>query len=824
MTSFEGQTGPDGMIHFPDGSVAVPQQMPAEAPEARSETVNLAQSMRPEELRTLGLRLKDAIEADQQSQDVFMSSVANILQVLGINAVNLAEGGLNKGQAGTRTDTICSSALFETLLDLTATVMSSILPGKSPVTCQILGEPTPDLEAAAYRKAAFFNAWLQVEDKGFEKELRRIVVWSILTGSVYCKVYVDSVLDRPTVRMIRPQDFIINRDLSSHLSAVRKTQVHRMTAKEMAVRKANGDFLDEVIRPDEGGDDDGPVTFALGAISGSTQAHNTTDDKDDRVYRLYECHVETVIPGDRKAGRKKIPSPYIVMLDADSGKVLRVERNWKEEDPNRARRECFVNFSFLPSLDGEGYGLIQTSGASAQVSTEILRELIRAGSYASMPGGFVTSVLNKGKTSVSPQPGEFVDLRTNVPLTQAVMALPFKEPSQALFELKNQIEDSIRRPSAIINHKVADMQGNAPMGSTLAILESLQKVPNFVLQGYHQSFFEVLNLLNECFFDWLSDDTPYPFKVPGQAAVMMRSDFTPHLQVLPACDPTLQSGAYRLMRAEMILANALKAPDLHNMLEVEKLFYKNLQIPEEQINQLLKPDPSTLPPPPPPPCVDPVTENSMLASHAPVKVYPAQDHDAHIVVHKALLSNPDIGQNPALASAIQAHVYEHIVASQAMTLQMRAGIQIPENPQDVPLEIQNQIAVQAAQVLQAEQQQQQAGPSPDMLNAQAAMTAAEAEQQMVQVKAQQAQLEAQLEAQIKEQQMALEHRKVDLEEMRLRQDQSWKEQKLSLDEAVAQGKDARDAAKTELDLRKGEVDLVTRSQNLALHQVKGEGA
>lgn len=785
-----------GVRYFPDGSAAIETAPRAPAPPPQAEE-NLAFVLSPEELKRIGYNLLESIQQDKESQQQFLGSVGDALKILGIDAVRIMDGGLDTGETG-KARNINSSALFETLLDLTATIMSSIYPTRNPVSCQILGVSTEELEEASLRKGNFFNAWLQYSDKGFDKELRRIVFWSILTGSIYCKVYIDSVLGRPTVRMIPLDRFIVNRDLSSHLAAVRKTQVHEMSAREYHVRKRNGEYRDIRIQPESPMEDGvNPVRDSLAEISASPTPGSESEDY--KVYNLYECHIETVIAGDPQAEGAQIPLPYIITLDEVTGDILRITRNWDDNDPLKRRKESFVNFSFLPSLDGEGYGLIQTSAASAQTASEILRELITAGSYASMPSGFISPLMHKKGVSLTPAPGKFIELQTQGPIEQSISPLPFKEPSNTLLELKTQLEDSVRRPSAIINHKVAEMTPQAPMGSTLALLESLHKIPNFILQGYHQSFGEVLMLLNETFYNWLPDNAEYPFKVPGQNQVMMKADFQPHLQVMPSSDPTLQNSGYRLMRADLILNNALKMPDLHNMREVEKLFYKSLQIPEDDIEHILAPDPHNQEPPP---ALDPISENGRILQSQPVKVYIPQDHQAHIEVHKSLTQSPDVENNHQMMGAIQAHIYEHMAFHEQQVLAQKTGINLPEDPASLPMEAQNQIAQAAAQALGGSAPEGPP-PNPDLINAQAAMVSAEAEKNMVEVRARQAELEAETH----NNKLMLDKEKLDLERAKVEVDQNIKAKKLVEDSDMARSKDNRDAIKTDVDVRKGEMEV-----------------
>jgi hypothetical protein len=593
--------------------------------------------------------------------------------------------------------------------------------------------------------------------------------------------------------MIKPEDFIVNRDVSSHLSATRKTQIHRMDQREFDIRKLIKEYKDVDILPTNlVGDNDNPIKEQLDEISGYDSTNSRSNSNDS--YEIYECHVDYTIPKDPLVGDFDIPLPYIITLDAKSGTVLRIQRNWKKDDFLKKKREYFVNWSLLPSLDGEGYGLVQYAGSQAQAATVITRQLIKSGMYSNFPGGVYQAGLRLENNTLRPMPGEFLPIQTGgVPISQSIQPLPYKEPSGALNELKNQIEDNIRKPSAIINQKVSEMVPRAPVGSVLAMLESMQKVPNFVLQGYHKAFQNMLELFNERFAEWLPSDKPYPFSVPGGNHVIMKSDFDAKIQVIPSSDPSLQNSTYRFMRAEIILNNARQGADVHDMRYANELFYKNLGLSVDEIHKLIlppSPKPEEVPPPVP---LDPITENQNFLNGKAVTAGLDQDHDAHILVHQTLQNNPIASADPAILAAVDAHVKQHAAFKILVQAQATLGFQMPQDPSQLPVELQNQIAVLAAQQAQQEAQaaanQQQQAQDPALITAQAMMDD-------VKVK----ELQANLRAEIDKMKLTLDQQRLNLEYEKMRLENQTKEKEFQLKIISAEGKQQIDEQKVQVDL------------------------
>lgn len=783
---------------FPDGS-AVVEELPPQGEKSfqdpNNHDENLAATLPSHIVKLLGYSLCDAIEEDVESQEDYLESIADVIKYLGIMPpqTNESEDLPFKGAS-----TIYSMALFESALDLLASAMASLLPSNSIVDCVINGEASDEIKDRAYRKKTYFNYYLSRVAVEFKKEHKRALFWAIITGSCYKKVYIDPILGRPTSMYISPEDFIVNREFSTHLAASRKTHILHMDEREVEIRKKEGIYVDEKVFTIDTQGEESVVKEQLNEIAGYSPTYNTKDNS----YKIYECHVDYRIKEDILAPEFDLPLPYIISIDAESKKILRIQRNWESGDFLKKKKEYFVNYSMLPSLDGEGYGLMHYGGRQAEAATSITRQLINAGTYANFPGGVYMSGIRLENNNLRPAPGEFVPVQTGgLPVGQAIEALPYKEPSPALSGLLEKIEDGIRKPSAIINQKVAEMTPRAPMGSVLAMLESLQKVPNAILQGFHESFQHELMLFNERFAEWMPEGGHYPFKVPEGEMAIMRNDFLDNIVVIPASDPALQNSTYRFMQSEIILNQARQNADIHNLRYAYEYFYKNMGLSPEDIQNLLpkpKEAEETIP-------LDPITENQNLMTGKPAKAGIAQDHDAHELVHSLISSDPNA--TPEIKAAAQAHIQEHKALKFLVDMQAQIGFEMPEDSAKIPVEQQNKIAVAAAEVAkqQLEQmQQEQAANQPQQPIDPAIVMMEEVKQ-----RAQQAQAKHEVDM-----------LKLEIEREKLMAEQEKTQAQFEEKQRELQAKLEVEQLKAELENKDIELNHVIKEKDLALKEIK----
>lgn len=790
------QGNQSSIIRFPDGTAVVGPNEDESAlypnkinPDKHDE--NLALVLDENELRDIGNSLKHLIEEDISSQDQFFESVSKIIEYLGLTLTSEGEKDELPYEGAA---SIYSPAMFESALDLIASAKSALYPNDNMVDTVILGEANEQLQDIAYRKKAFFNYYFDNVAKEFRKESIRTIFWAAIAGSAYKKVYICPVMGRPVSNFIPIRDFIVNREHSSHLASNRKTHILRINSREFQLRIMSGMYRDiNIMQQEDRTDNTNSIQEQLDQLSGYESSNKSYEDNG---YKIYECHVDYRIKSD-PAANINIPLPYIISIDATSAKVLSIYRNWKKEDFLKKKREFFVNYSLLPSLDGEGYGLVNYAGRLAEAATSLTRQLINAGTYANFPGGVYQSGIRLENNNIRPAPAEFQPVQTGgLPIDQCFMALPYKEPSPSLLALKNEIEDNIRKPSAIINQHIMDVAPRAPQGSVLLMLENLHKIPNAIMLNFYESLTNELGLFDDRFAEWLPDDQPYPFMVPGGHNIIMKEDFNVGIQVKPSSDPTKQNSAHRFLVSEIVINKAREAPEVHNMEAVYRYFYKNVGLSEEEMNKLLSPKKEETPPPQP---MDPVSTIMALTQGKPTTAAVWQDHHAYnMIIDLWMQQNP---QNPNIPAA-QSLKSQHEAMQYMVDVYAKLNMAPPEDPSQITPDQQNQLAISVAQIKMQEAQEaaEKAGPPPEP-----PLDPARVMMEDSIMKNQMAHEKHQLEAQ----RLELENQKMQMEFM-------IKEQEFNLKAEVQSLKQALDEQKSKIELMKitHDQELKERDQSL----------
>lgn len=787
------------IVRFPDGTVAVGPSEDEQAlypnqidPDHHDE--NLALVLNESELRDIGNSLKNAVEEDIESQEQFFEAIAKIIEYLGLTLTSEAD---KEDLPFKGASSIYSSALFESALDIVASAKGAIFPTTNMVETVVLGNADDHLQDIAYRKKEFFNYYFDMVANEFRKEALRTVFWATIAGSAYKKIYICPVLGRPVSHFIPIEDFVVNRAHSSHMSSSRKTHILKINDRELKIRVMTGMYRDiSIMKQEDSSSGVDVIQEQLNQLSGYDPSHH---NRDDASYTIYECHVDYRIKSDPACGEYDIPLPYIISLDEQSGKVLSIRRNWKKDDFLKKKREYFVNYSLLPSLDGEGYGLVNYAGRLSEAATSLTRQLMNAGTYANFPGGVYQSGIRLENNNLRPAPGEFVPIQTGgLPVGDCVQSLPYKEPSSALNDLKNQIEDNIRKPSAIVNQKVSEMAPRAPQGSVLAILENLQKVPNAIIQNFHESFSRELELFNERFAEWLPENQPYPFIVPGGKHVIMKADFEADIQVIPSSDPSKKNSTHRFMLSEIVINNAKEAPDIHNMQYAFKYFYKNLGLSDEDITQLLSPKKEEKQDVPP---MDPVSTIMALTQGQPTHAAVWQDHDAYITIIDLWMQNNQENPNVPAAAALKA---QHEAYKYLVDVYAKLNMAPPEDPSQLTPEQQNQLAVAVAQIKMQEAQEasEAAGPLPEPPMDPARVMLED----------------AQMKAQAAHEKNDLDRTRLEFERQKAQMEFSLKEQEFNLKSQIQALKQANDEQKAQIESFKTEHEQMLKERDQLLKE------
>jgi len=676
-----------------------------EEPSDKDFDANLAEYMGEDALQTLASELVSDFDDDISSRKDWMQTYVDGIQLLGMKIEERSEPW--EGACG-----VYHPLLSEALVKFQAETIMETFPAAGPVKTQIVGKETQEKKDAAERVADDMNYQLTDVMQEFRPEHERML-WGLgLSGNAFKKVYYDPSIGRQVSMFVPAEDLVVPYGATDLANSPRVTHVMRKTPNELRKLQVAG-FYRDIEMPD-------PVDSFDEVEKKIAEKMGFKASTDDR-YKILEMQVDLDLPGyeDEEDGEPTgIALPYIVTIDKANGIVLSIRRNWRPEDEHKKKRAHFVHYGYIPGFGFYCFGLIHLIGAFAKSGTSILRQLVDAGSLANLPGGFKTRGLRIKGDDTPISPGEFRDV--DVPsgtMRDNILPLPYKEPSQVLAQLMNQIIEEGRRFASAADMKISDMSAQAPVGTTLAILERTLKVMSAVQARIHYSFKEELRLLRDIIRDYTPDTYTYE---PVEGSPRAKKSDYDNIDVIPVSDPNAATMAQKITQYQAVLQLAQGAPQIYNLPKLHRqmldvLGIKNAQqlvkLPEDQ-----KPE-------------DPITENTNVLMMKPVKAFLYQDHQAHIAVHMAAMQDPKImqlvGQNPqaqAMQAAMMAHINEHVAYEYRKQMEMRMGIELPFHPDEdssderaMPQELEvrvSQMAAQAAQQMlqqnQQEAQQQQA--------------------------------------------------------------------------------------------------------------------
>lgn len=730
------------MVTLDDGSVEITL-----IPDAGSSLLdtpfdaNLAEFLDDGVMASMASELLGQVEADINSRKDWADTFVKGLEVLGFKYEDRTDPWI--GSCG-----VFSTVLAEAVIRFQAETMSETFPAMGPVKTKILGEITREKEDAATRVRADMNYELTEVMVEYRPEHERMLYTLGLAGSAFKKVYFDPGYGRQVSLFIPPEDVIVPYGASHIETAERVTHVMRKTENELKRLQASGFYRDVDLGE--------PVPYHSDIEEKKAEEGGYSLTDDDR-YALYEVHADLVIDGlDDEDGLAK---PYVVTLDKGTGKVLAIRRNWNPEDPLHLKQQFFVHYVYVPGFGFYGLGLIHIVGGYARAGTSLIRQLVDAGTLANLPGGLKTRGLRiKGDDTPIP-PGEFRDV--DVPsgtIKDNIMTLPYKEPSQTLLALLNQITEEGRRLGAISDMNISDMSANAPVGTTLALLERTLKPMAAVQSRVHYAMKQEFKLLKKLIAEYAPMQYTY---VPDRGEPRARQADYAMVEVIPVSDPNSSTMAQRVVQYQAVLQMAQGAPQIYDLPQLHRQMIEVLGV--KNADKLVPTKDDITP-------SDPVSENMAVLVGKPVKAFIYQDHDAHIATHQAFMQDPQIaafiGQNPAaqqIQAALMAHIAEHVAFSYRAQIEAKLGVPLSEPGKEMPKEAEvllSQVMAQAAaQVTQQKQQQ-------------AAQQAAQQQMQdpMVQMQMQELQLkgaEVQRKAQKDAADVALAQEKLDVERQRI---------------------------------------------------------
>ena len=642
---------------------------------------NLAELLDDAELMRISNQLVDGIEKDKSSREDWERTYTDGLKYLGMKFDDERSEPF-EGASG-----VIHPLLGEAVTTFQAQAYKELLPSGGPVKTQVIGAYDSAVEEQAQRVKEFMNYQIVHVMEEFDEELDQMLFYLPLAGSAFKKVYYDEGLGRAVSKFVAPEDLIVPYFTTDLETCPRITNVVKMPENEVKKLQAIGFYRRIEI---ETGDDEQTTSDAKEEINKLTGLEPSYDTGE--VSLLYEVHCNLEIDGFEDVDADGMPTgvklPYIVTIDANSNEVLSIRRNFVENDPLKNKIEYFVHFKFLPGLGFYGFGLTHMIGGLSKASTSILRQLIDAGTLANLPAGFKTRGIRIRDEDTPIQPGEFRDVDApGGSLRESIQPLPFKEPSGTLLNLLGILVDGGKKFASIAEINTGQGNPNAPVGTTLALLERSTKVLSAIHKRLHNSQKKEIKLLAQVFKEYLPPE--YPYAIAGGQANIKLNDFDERVDIFPVSNPDIFSQSQRIAMAQEMMQLVQSNPEVHGpsgIYESYKRMYAAIGV--DNIDKILQPPPPTDPKP-----TEAGFENNKLLLGQQAQAFGQQNHDAHIASHIALLQTPPVQMNAQVQALIHSHIMQH--------LQMKADA-LAE--QQMPPEIQQQFQ-------QLQQQAQQASPA-----------------------------------------------------------------------------------------------------------------
>jgi len=677
------ESGSEGFEMQEDGS-AILGQTDSEEMETGFDS-NLAEVIDASDLRTISNELVAGIEKDKGSREDWESTYTDGLKYLGMK-FDAERSEPFAGASG-----VIHPLLGEAVTTFQAQAYKELLPSGGPVKTQVMGAYSSMLEEQAQRVKDFMNYQITHVMEEFDEELDQMLFYLPLAGSAFKKVYYDENLGRAVSKFIAPEDLIVPYYTTDLESCTRITNVIKMAENDVRKLQASGFYRKIDLETGENSNSFTDVKEEINKLSGMEPTYD-----DGEVSLLYEVHCNLELEGyedmDEDGEPTGVKLPYIVTLDTHSSEILSIRRNYKEDDTLKKKIEYFVHFKFLPGLGFYGFGLTHMIGGLSKASTSIMRQLIDAGTLANLPAGFKTRGIRIRDEDTPIQPGEFRDVDApGGSLRDSIQPLPFKEPSATLLNLLNILVDSGQKFASIAEINTGQGNPNAPVGTTLALLERSTKVLSAIHKRLHNSQKKEFRILSKVFQEYLPPE--YPYAIANNESSIMLSDFDEKVDIFPVSNPDIFSQSQRIAMAQEMMQLVQSNPQVHGpsgTYEAYKRMYAAIGV--DNIDQILTPPPPTDPTP-----LEAGFENNQLLLGQQAQAFPQQNHDAHISIHMSLLNTPPVQMNAQVQALIHSHIMQH--------LQMKADI-LAE--QQMPPEIMQQFQGLQQQAQQAQPEEAQA--------------------------------------------------------------------------------------------------------------------
>jgi hypothetical protein len=773
-------------------------ELEKEEPRAEDFDANLAEYISENELQSLATELIGQYDQDLASRKDWLDTYIKGLKILGIRYEERTEPW--PGACG-----VFHPLLMESAVKFQSETIMEVFPAMGPVKTKIVGKETPEKKDSAIRVADDMNYQLTEVMKEYRPEHERMLLSMSLAGNAFKKVYFDPSLDRQTSVYIPAEDIVVPYGAANLDTAERVTHRMRKTKNEVHKLQYAGFYRDVSL-----GD---PVRTMDEVEKQKAEDQGFSASMDDR-FQLLEMHVNLDLAGypdvDDDNNETGIALPYVVTIEKGTGTVLAIRRNWREDDELKEKRQHFVHYGYIPGFGFYYFGLIHLIGGHSKAATSLLRQLVDAGTLSNLPGGLKSRGLRIKGDDTPIAPGEFRDV--DVPsgaIKDNILPLPYKEPSQTLAMLMDKIVEEGRRFAAVSDLKISDMSSQAPVGTTLAVLERVLKVMTAVQARVYYAMKQEFKLLAAI----IRDNTPeeYSYEPEVGKASAKKSDYD-NVDVIPVSDPNASTMSQKVVQYQAVLQLSQTAPQLYDLPYLHRQMIETLGI--KNVDKII-PMPEDQKP------RDPVTENMDAMTGKPLKAFMYQDHEAHIAVHMALGQDPKmaqmIGQNPMaqqITQTLQAHIMEHVAFQYRREIEKQLGASLPPLPQDeneeydLPPEIEVQLsqisAAAAARLLQKDQAEVQMQQAMQQMQ-DPLVQMQQMDLQIKQMQAQTKQMQVQMEAQAKQEELRLKEQQILL-------DAASKEDINRLREAEISGRQQLEAARLGAEIEQHKAEESNRQQ------------
>ena len=745
---------------------------------------NLADTIDAKELNGVASQLISSYESDKEARSDWEYRYKQGLETLD------PSGGQDEeeNQRATRgLSTVVHPMIAEAATQFNARAIAELYPSGGPVKTVIIGEPNEEMEEQAKRVKDFMNYQITQEMPEYFPDLDQMLFQLPLVGHTFKKVWWDANLERQCSQFVKAEDFVVSPESKDLYTATRYTHVIRMPKNDFNKYVEAGHYLPSKYSAED--------VDPSGDIGSEIEGVDPYGDSSDEVMTLLEVHSYEMFDGidgiEDNEDDDAVALPYVITIDYDAEKIVAVRRNWEEEDEKKKRRDWFVSYKFLPSTGFYGFGLYHMIGGLGKAATGSLRALLDSAAFANMQGGFkLKGRVTGGEMQINP--GEFADLDATVDdVNKAIMPLPFKEPSGTLFNLMNSIVDAGRRFASTADLNVGDVNPNAPVGSTVALIEQGSKAFSAIHKRLHYSQGQEFKLLAKLNAIYLPEEIK--FASSGNSGIVYAKDFDDRIDIIPVSDPNIFSTTQRIAQAQSILQMAQANPQLYDMYEANKRMLEAVRI--NNIDEILKKPEEAV-------RLDPIDENMSVMYGKAIRAFPEQEHESHIAVHMQFLQDPSLGGNPGakgLAPILVAHIAEHIALLYRTRMQSSINMSLPNIPDlrdpkfkfdDIDPQLDMMISQRAAEVVAQAPQMEAIKPLMAM-QGQQQQNPLQYAQQLAQLEAQA--LKARTDAQIQSD-MAKAKQKMDIT-------QAEAKQKMDIDQAKLQADLQAKVQKLELELQ-----------------------